>query len=200
MKDRLYTEASDSPLRRRAQTVMHRIVVALTKLLAPMLVFTADEAWEHITHKPAGDDNLPSVHLAMLPVPAKMDVPDDRREDWKLLMELRDSALQQLDQLKKQAGLNKALDAEVIYHVDDDSLRRRLQAFGPDLEDIVGAGHHSFAVKGPEGPAVTVMAVDRRDAYKACARSWKRRPDVGADAGYPDLSLRDALAVKSMRK
>jgi isoleucyl-tRNA synthetase len=200
MKDRLYTEASDSPLRRRAQTVMHRMVVALTKLLAPMLVFTADEAWEHVAHKPAGDENLPSVHLATLPVPAKMDVPDDRREDWKLLMELRDSALQQLDHLKKQSGLNKALDAEVIYQVDDDTLRRRLQAFGPDLEDIVGAGHHSFAEKGPEGPAVTVKVVDRRDQYKACARSWKRRPDVGADPGFPDLTRRDAEAVRKSAK
>ena len=49
---------------------MHRMVVALTKLLAPMLVFTADEAWEHIQHKPADDAGLPSVHLALLPEPS----------------------------------------------------------------------------------------------------------------------------------
>jgi isoleucyl-tRNA synthetase len=135
-----------------------------------------------------------------MPVPARMDVPDDRREDWKLLMELRDSALQQLDQLKKQSGLNKALDAEVIYQVDDDALRRRLQAFGPDLEDVVGAGSHTFAEKGPEGPAVTVKVVDRRETYKACARSWKRRPDVGHDPEFPDLTLRDAEAVRKASK
>ena len=47
MKDRLYCEAADSPIRRRCQTVMHKLALALSKLLAPMIVFTADEAWCH---------------------------------------------------------------------------------------------------------------------------------------------------------
>jgi isoleucyl-tRNA synthetase len=196
MKDRLYCEGGDSPIRRRSQTVMHQTVVALTKLLAPMLVFTGDEAWEHITHKPAEDARLSSVHLSLLPKPGGTPVSDDQRQEWKLLMDLRDSALQQLDDLKKKAGLNKALDAEVIYHVDDDELRRKLQAYGTDLEDMVGAGYHSFAEKGPAGQAVTVEVVDRRQMYQACARSWKRRPDVGQDPQFPDLSLRDAAAAK----
>ncbi|MGH7213650.1 MAG: isoleucine--tRNA ligase [Tepidisphaeraceae bacterium] len=198
MKDRLYCEAPNSPLRRRAQTVMYRMVVALTKLLAPMLVFTADEAWEHIRHKPAGEENLPSVHLALLPTASQEEPSDEQRQEWKLLMELRESAWGQLDALKKEVGLNKALDAEVIYQVDDDKLRRQLQAYGPDLEDIVGAGYHSFAEKGSAGPAVTVKVVDRRETYQACARSWKRRPDVGSDPEYPDLTPRDAQAVRSL--
>jgi len=198
MKDRLYCESPNSPLRRRCQTVMHRMALAVTKLLAPMLVFTADEAWEYIKHRGPGEAELASVHLALLPKPSGQAVTDEQREEWKLLMDLRDQALLQLDALKKEAGLNKAIDAEVVYHVDDDDLRRRLQAYGPDLEDIVGAGHHSFAEKGPEGPAVVVKVLDRRNDYKACARSWKRRPDVGQDAQYPDLSLRDAVAVKSL--
>ena len=114
-------------------------------------------------------------------------------------MELRDSALLQLDSLKRQAGLNKALDAEVVFYIDDDALRRRLAAYGPDLEDVVGAGFHSFTEKSTEGPAVSVRVVDRRETYKACARSWKRRPDVGQDAEFPDLSLRDAAAVRAIR-
>jgi isoleucyl-tRNA synthetase len=196
MKDRLYCEAPGSPLRRRSQTVMYRMAVALTKLLAPMIVFTADEAWEHITPKPAGEEDLWSVHLARLPQPWGPEPADDQREEWRLLMELRDAALLQLDNLKKEAGLNKAIDAEVVYHVDDDALRRRLQTYGPDLEDLVGAGCHSFAEKGPDGPAVVVKVLDRRETYPACARSWKRRPDVGTDPQYPDLSLRDAAAVR----
>ena len=200
MKDRLYCETPDSPLRRRAQTVMHRMLTALTKLLAPMVVFTADEAWEYIPHKPADEANLASVHLALLPRPAGVDVSDEQREEWKLLMELRAEALSQLDKLTRQIGKYKALDAEVVYKVDDDAMRRRLQAYGPDLEDLVGAGFHSFAEKSPDGPTVTVELIDRRGAYKACARSWKRRPDVGQDPEYPDLSLRDANAVRAVRK
>src|SRR5258708_9661974 len=175
MKDRLYCEPRNAPLRRRAQTFMHRMVIALTKLLAPMLVFTADEAWEHIAHKPVEDARRESVHLALLPEPSGRKISDDQKELWALLMQLRDEALGQLDRLKKEVGLNKAVDAEVVYHVNDDALRRQLQEYGVDLEDLAGAGHYAFAEKGAAGPAVTV--IDRRNDYAACARSWKRRPD-----------------------
>jgi isoleucyl-tRNA synthetase len=200
MKDRLYCESPDAPLRRRAQTVMHRMVVALTKLLAPMIVFTADEAWEQIPGRVGEDADLPSVHLARFPAASDHVPSDEQKEEWRLLLELRDSALSQLDALKKDANvkLTKALDAEVVYEVDDDPLRRRLQAYGPDLEDLVGAGSHTFAEKGPEGPAVRVKVVDRRGTYQACARSWKRRADVGTDPQYPDLTVRDANAVRAL--
>ncbi|HZZ44029.1 MAG TPA: isoleucine--tRNA ligase [Tepidisphaeraceae bacterium] len=200
MKDRLYCEAPDGALRRRTQYVMHKMVLALTKLLSPMLVFTADEAWQQIQHKPAEDAAVSSVHLALLPKASGAAISDQQREDWKMLMSLRDSALIQLDKLKKEAGLNKALDAEVVYHVNSDELRQRLQAFGADLEDVVGAGHHSFAEAAGQTPGVRVEVIDRRASYPACARSWKRRPDVGQDQEYPDLSLRDAQAMRAMKK
>ncbi|HWB54356.1 MAG TPA: isoleucine--tRNA ligase, partial [Tepidisphaeraceae bacterium] len=200
MKDRLYCETPDSPIRQRCQTVMHRMVAALTKMLAPILVFTADEAWDQIPHKPSDEKNLPSVHLALLPKASGIQVSEDQREEWKVLMDLRDQALLQLDQLKKQAGLNKALDAEVVYFIDDPQLRLRLQEYGPDLEDMVGAGHHRIEEKDENGPAVSVKVIDRRNDYQACARSWKRRPDVGQDADYPDLSLRDAKAVRAIQQ
>jgi isoleucyl-tRNA synthetase len=196
MKDRLYCEMPDSPLRRRSQSVMHKMLLALTKLLAPMVVFTADEVWEHIPHKSGEDADLPSVHLALLPKASGVEISAEQREEWRLLMDLRNNALGQLDALKKQVGLNKAGEAEIVYQIDDDTMRRKLQAYGPDLEDLVGAGHHTFAEKSQEGPSVTVKIVDRRESYKLCARSWKRRPDVGEDREYPDLSLRDAAAVR----
>jgi isoleucyl-tRNA synthetase len=197
MKDRLYCEAPDSPLRRRSQTVMHRMVVVLTKLLAPVLVFTAEEAWEQIAHKPAGEQHLASVHLTRLPEVSGQTPGDEQREEWRLLMQLREQALAQLDGLKKEAGLNKAIDAEIVYEVNDDALRRALQAYGADLEDLAGAGYHSFAESSVAGPPATVKVLDRREMYAACARSWKRRPDVGEDPAHPDLSLRDARAVSS---
>ena len=200
MKDRLYCDAPNSPARRRSQTVMHRMIIALTKMLAPMIVFTADEVWEHIPHKPGKDATLPSVHMAWLPNVSGEEVSDEQKAEWELLMKLRDDALGQLDKLKKEVGLNKALDAEIVYQIDDDAMRRKLQAYGVDLEDLVGAGHFTFAEKGTAGPAVVVKVFDRRNDLKACARSWKRRPDVGKDAEYPDLSLRDANAVRAIEK
>jgi isoleucyl-tRNA synthetase len=192
MKDRLYCEKPDSPLRRRCQTVMHRMATALIKLLAPMTVFTADEAWEYLTQKPAGEESLASVHLAALPKPSGRQVPDDIRQEWTLLMQLRDQALLQLDMLKKEKGLNKALDAQVVYEVSAQQ-QRRLEAYGVDLEDLVGAGHHAFT--GSAAAEAKVAVRDTREQYKACARSWKRRPDVGSVASHPDLSARDAAAM-----
>jgi isoleucyl-tRNA synthetase len=199
MKDRLYCDPANSPARRRCQTVMQKISVVLCKLLSPMIVYTADEAWEHVTHKPAAEEK--SVHLALLPKASGVVVSAEQREEWKVIMELRDAALGQLDKLKKEAGLNKALDAEVIYHVGDDQLRSRLLKYGDDLEDLVGAGFHSFAGVSQSqmtvSGAVQVEVVDRRQTYPACARSWKRRPDVGRDAEFPDLSARDAAVMRT---
>jgi isoleucyl-tRNA synthetase len=194
MKDRLYCEKGDSRLRRRCQTVMRRMADCLIRLLAPMLVFTADEAWEHLPHKSGEEAALAAVHLLLGPKEAGQQPTEDQKREWAKLMELRDQALAQLDALKKSVGMNKALDAEVVYHVGE-SLRRRLEQYGPDLEDMVGAGFHSFA-DSPAG-ADRVEVVDRREKYKSCARSWKRRPDVGSDPEYPDLSLRDAAVVRA---
>jgi isoleucyl-tRNA synthetase len=200
MKDRLYCESADSPLRRRTQFVMHRMALALTKLLAPMLVFTADEAWEHIPHKPAEDAGLDSVHLALLPTDASLPaIADEVRQQWTLLMNLRTDLLLQLDGLKKTVGMNKALDAEIAYTVRNEQEKQLLADYGPDLEDMVGAGCHSIVID-TAAPAITAKAIDRRNEYPACARSWKRRPDVGSDPDYPDLSKRDAEVMKRASK
>jgi isoleucyl-tRNA synthetase len=198
MKDRLYCEPANSLIRRRSQTVMHRMATDLTRLLAPMLVFTADEAWEHIPHKIGVEACVPSVHMMDLPTAVGPEPSEDQQHEWNLLMELRASALMQLDGLKKSTGMNKPLDAELIFRVSDDVMRQKLQQYGPDMEDMVGAGFHSFAEKDSAGAAVVVEVVDRRQSYKACARSWKRRPDVGEDPQFPDLSLRDAAAVRAL--
>ncbi len=192
MKDRLYCERPDSPLRRRAQGVMYECAVTLTKLIAPMAVFTADEAWEHLKHKREAVD---SVHLASLPKPQPFALKPAAADAFAVLMKLRESALLQLDKLKKESGLNKALDAEAVYCVSD-ATRAVLEPMGVDLEDVVGCGSHSFK-QCSAGCADSVEVVDRRNDYKACARSWKRRPDVGADAAHPDLSKRDAEAVRA---
>ncbi|HEX8322396.1 MAG TPA: isoleucine--tRNA ligase [Tepidisphaeraceae bacterium] len=188
MKDRMYCDAPDSPLRRRTQYVMHQMVLAVTKLVSPMLVFTADEAWGFIPHKPHADAELASVHLSHLPRPSGREVSGEQLADWGVLMKLREEALMKLDALKKEKGVNKSSDAEVIY---PKALQARLEPYGVDLEDMVGCGYHSF------GDVDSVMVIDRRETYAACARSWKRRPDVGSDAAYPDLCARDAAALAS---
>ena len=184
MKDRLYCDAAASPLRRRAQAVMHSLLLGLTKLLSPMIVFTADETWGYIPHKPAGEADLPSVHLAHLPTGSGQTISDQTRADWATLMDLRSSALGQLDELKKSVGLNKSTEATAAYTLPD-GLRERLTRFGLDLEDAAGCGH--FTVEAGEA---AVRVVDARPTLTACGRCWKRRPDV-----TDDLCGRCAAAV-----
>jgi isoleucyl-tRNA synthetase len=195
MKDRLYCELPGSPIRRRSQTVMYRMADTLTRLLAPMIVFTADEAWEIIQHKSEADGF--SVHLALLSEPAAPPASEEQQAEWKLLLNLRDQATAQLDALKKSAGLNKASESEVVYKIGNAMLREKLRGYGVDLEDLIGAGFHTFD-ESATGGVTEVTVLDRRQTYKACARSWKRRPDVGSDPDYPDLSKRDAAAIKAL--
>ena len=127
------------------------------------------------------------------------------KEEWKMLFALRDAGLAQLDKLtrsvvegQKQQGQKsgyKSVDAEVIYHVDEET-RRRLEPYGVDLEDLVGAGYHSFAAATGATPAVELL--DRRGEYAACAAVGSAARMSG-DGKFPDLSARDAAAVRMLR-
>jgi len=136
--------------------------------------------------------------MATLPKPSGRAISQEQRDQWKQLLALRDQALLQLDALKKEAGMNKALDAEAVYYLTPAD-RAKFEPYGVDLEDLVGAGSHTVE-SAPADGAVSVKMVDRRETYKACARSWKRRADVGNDADFPDLSVRDAEAVRKIGK
>ena len=68
-------------------------------------------------------------------------------------MELRSQGTMQLDNLKKSVGLNKASEAEAVFEVKDAALRQQLEAYQVDLEDLIGAGFHSFAEPSTDVPA-----------------------------------------------
>ena len=68
------------------------------------------------------------------------------------------------------------------------------------FEDLLGVGYARIeqVAELPEGEVVEVEVFDARDKYQRCSRSWKRRPDVGSDSEYPDLSARDAAVMKQL--
>ena len=145
------------------QTVMHRMLLALTKLLAPMLVFTADEAWEHIAHKPAADAESAQRSSGAAARAVGLNVSEEQREEWKLLMELRDQALLQLRRAEKAGRPEQGLDAEVVY-----SRRRRrscassCRRTAPTWKTSSAPAIHSFAESGPRESAASVKVIDRR--------------------------------------
>jgi len=220
VKDRLYCDAPDSPRRRASQTVIHRMLMTLVKFLAPILPHTCQEVWDHVPHRSA--DEPDSVHLAMLPecdiatlgateaiAPVTQDDADGWSWElqpgpawiWEKLMELRQAGLLKLEALRN-AGVKNPLDAEVVLKIasDNDQAAALIEAHLGELEDLLGAGYAQIARVDqlPEGEVVHVEVLDSREKYDRCNRSWKRRPDVGSDSDYPDLSARDAAVMKAL--
>ena len=222
VKDRLYCDAVDSPRRRATQTVIHRMLMTLVKLLAPILPHTAEEAWEHVPHRPA--EEPASVHLARLPdhdeevvrmaeeevaptltsgqAPPEQ-VLANPRWVWDRLMDLRAEALVKLEALRN-SGVKNPMEAEVVFQVPLDAAVARLLVdnYLGELEDMLGVGFaraEAAAGRAGEGLGITVEVLDGREKYPRCARCWKRRPDVGSDGDYPDLSARDAAVVRKLR-
>jgi len=217
VKDRLYCDAPDSPRRRATQTVLHQVLDALVRLLAPVLVHTCEEAWRHVPGQ--GAEAPESVHLALLPAcdeallrfaealrPVNPDLGTFSADElqvgpqwiWDRVMDLRGEGLVKLEALRN-AGVKNPLDAEAVFRAapDNPGARAFLEAYRGELEDLLGVGFARIEEAGdlPEGTAVDVQVLDARDKYPRCARSWKRRPDVGSDPNWPDLSARDAAVM-----
>ncbi|MGH6734957.1 MAG: isoleucine--tRNA ligase [Methyloceanibacter sp.] len=194
-KDALYCEPYDSVTRRAALTVMDRLFSALTAWLAPMLCFTMEEAWLTRYPKETG-----SLHLRRFP-----DMPSEWRdqalaEKWRKVRAVRRVVTGALEIERKEGRIGSSLEAAPKVYVADASLREALR--GIDLAEIaITSGATLIAEKGPDDafrledvPSVAVVFARARG--KKCARSWKILPDIGADPEFPELSPRDAAAVR----
>ncbi len=180
VKDRLYTDAANSPRRRSTQTALHRLVIGLSRMLAPILAFTTDEAWEFIP----GTSAL-SVHLADW-APDDFNRPETERETWRHLFELRALVLPELEKSRQAKEIGKALDAKVA-----------LTASVPSPADVEALREllnvSQLAVK-PGGKDVAVV-VSKAEGQK-CERCWHWETDVGSDSAHPTICARCVAAVK----
>ncbi len=116
---------------------------------------------------------------------------------WFALMPLIEKGNKQLDDLKRTIGLGNPLDAEAVIILPkvEDEVSKLIAEYGPEIEDALGVGFHRIE----HGEVWDIKIVDTRQKYPSCNRSWKRRPDVGSDPAYPDLSARDAAVVRALR-
>ncbi|MGN6367137.1 MAG: isoleucine--tRNA ligase [Phycisphaerae bacterium] len=198
IKDRLYCELPTSRKRRASQTVCYNALIKLIELTAPVLAFTAEESWAAVRALPGCANLEPSVHLHQIPNPEpRTPNPEQSARHWAILMPLIEKGNKQLDELKRTIGLGNPLDAEAVIILPkvEDEVTKLISQYAPEIEDALGVGFHRIE----HGEIWDLKINDTRQLYPSCARSWKRRPDVGSNKDYPDLSARDAEVVKSLR-
>ena len=194
-KDALYCEPYDSIKRRAALTVLDLIFSALTAWLAPMLAFTMEEAW--INRFP-GDSS--SVHLRQFPEIPPWWRKEALAEKWRKVRQIRRVVTGALEIERKEGRIGSSLEAAPKVYIDDKNLRAALR--GVDLAEIaITSGARRLIGEGPEDafrlPDVPgVAVVFERAKGRKCARSWKILPEVGSDPEFPELSPRDAEAVR----
>ncbi len=194
-KDTLYCEPYSSVKRRAALEVIEQIFRCTTVWLAPLLCFTAEETW--LARYPS---ETASVHLEVFP-----DLPVAWRDDalaqkWQTVRRVRGVVTGALEIERANKAIGSSLEAAPQVYVSDSAVLQALQ--GVDLAEICitsglelksgTAPHGAFALDDLAGVGV----VPKKAEGMKCARSWRITKDVGADPAFPDLSARDAAAVR----
>src|SRR5215471_5234933 len=183
-KDRMYCDAPDSPRRRATQAAMREVFDALCRLLAPVLVFTAEEAWRH--SMATGDG---SIHLQDFPeVQGRGRKAIDQVEE---LLRLRGVIGQAIEQARQEKLIGNTLEARVVLNSNSDVTdiipKEELEEFFI-LSDLT--------IHRANEPSASVT----KTPYKKCARCWRHRPTVGTSKAHPDLCDRCESVVSGMTK
>ena len=194
-KDRLYTFAARSNARRSAQTAMYLMADGLTRLMAPILSFTADELWRFLPGK-----REESVHVAVFPSPAEL----ARFEDadlvnrWKQLVDVREQVLAEIEPLRKNKQIGSSLQAKVVLSATPAELAllerylRQLPMLFIVSDVELRPAPTDVEVNSEARPRVTI---ERAGGVK-CERCWRYVPTVSSDPQWAGLCSRcqDALS------
>ena len=140
-KDRVYTERKDSQARRAAQSAMYLTLSAMTRLMAPLLAFTAEEIWQVMPH--AGSDKRESVFLNDMPECVPAWDSEELEAHWDALFALRDDVMKALEVARAEKKIGKSLDAKVTIYTEDGERMALLRSFGDKLKTV-------FIVSGVE--------------------------------------------------
>jgi isoleucyl-tRNA synthetase len=189
IKDRLYTFAPRNRDRRSAQTVLYRIADALARMLAPILVFTADEIWENLPPNP--DDPRPaSVHIATFPVPGG-ESNAELAAQWERIFEVRDQVLRALEEARVAKVIGSSLEARVELEADA-ATYELLKSYEQVLRYIFIVSQVTLTkVESVDGVRVKVT---RAEGQK-CERCWNYSTRVGESERYPTVCERCVAAL-----
>jgi isoleucyl-tRNA synthetase len=182
-KDRMYCDALDSPRRRATQQAMHRIFDALCRLHAPILVFTAEEAWGYL----GGGSG--SVHVQEFPEETAAFRNPKAHEQVTALLNLRGVIGQAVEAARQEKLIGNALEAAVTLTCDEAIVTSIPKE---ELEEFFILSELRLQ-PGPE-PSASIS----RTAHQKCGRCWRHRPTVGKSAAHPDLCDRCEAVVEKL--
>jgi isoleucyl-tRNA synthetase len=197
-KDALYCDPPSSMTRKAALTTVDILCDAVLKWLAPMISFTADEAW--LMYRPGG---CPSVHMLPFPHDLAGYRDDALAAKWQTIRDVRRVVTGALELERAAKNIGSSLEASPLVYISDKAIFSTL--FDIDLAEVCitsnamvtndDAPANAFKLGDVQGVAVVV----EKAAGTKCARSWKILPTVGEDAEYPDVSPRDAQALREWK-
>lgn len=196
-KDRLYCDRPDSFERRATRTVMAHVFDCLVKWFAPLICFTAEEAWGY--RPSALDKETESVHLTTFPTIPSAWKDNALAEKWNVVRDVRRVILGALEPKRADKTIGSSLEAHPKIFVDAETAKT---ISGVDMAEVAITSQATIAVgDAPEDAFkladVTGVAVSFAKAEgQKCERCWKILPDVGSDPDYPGISKRDADAVR----
>jgi isoleucyl-tRNA synthetase len=198
LKDRLYTKAANNKSRRSGQTAVWKITGALVRMLAPVLVFTSEEAWKFL---PRAAGEPASVHIALLPEEAELrtGIAPEKANTWEVLAKVRGEVLKALEVARNEKKLiNSGLEAKVLLTADLE-LKAKLKQYLPHLPglfivsqvELLSAGSGEFRSEAVPGLEVSVQRADG----KKCDRCWNYSVHVGENSRYPTVCERCSEAI-----
>jgi isoleucyl-tRNA synthetase len=205
LKDRLYCDGKRSQERRAAQTVLHRIVMDLTRLMAPILSFTAEEVWSYVgaSHPVAGE--RASVHLTQMPVAEPEWEQESLDCDWEQLRGIRTEVYRILEQYRKAKTIGSFLEASLVFYADagGQEFLSRFAALSQLLIVSACSVHPDTALPVPATetlhplpgfPGLTLQVGVATGAK--CVRCWNWHAEVGSDPEHPELCPRCQRVVR----
>ncbi|HRK18692.1 MAG TPA: isoleucine--tRNA ligase [Hyphomicrobiaceae bacterium] len=194
-KDALYCEAPSSMKRRAALQCVEHIFRCVTVWIAPILSFTAEEAW--LARYPSDTD---SVHVEVFP-----DLPKEWQDGalagtWAIIRRIRSEVTSALELERAAKRIGSSLEAAPIVYLSEEYARDAVKSV--DFAEVcIASGMTIESGKAPAdayGAGTTIAVVPKRAEGRKCARSWRITKDVGSDPAYPDLSARDAAAMREI--
>lgn len=189
IKDRQYTAKADSVARRSAQTAMYHVIEALTRWLAPIISFTADEIWQHIPGQRSESVFLTTWYTGLTALPE--DAPMGR-EFWKQMMEVRAVVSKALEQQRAKGTIGASLNAEVQLYCAPEYFAS-VNALASDLRFIfITSAAEVFALDSAPADAVAtdiagIKIVITASEHAKCVRCWHQKADVGTHVEHPEL-------------